>query len=377
MLRVIRLCIFSVVAMTVFTGCLSLPELSHQPTVHNPFPQLTRIAVAPFFNLSQDPTVNGRTVAVHYFNELQSVPGFEVVPVGVVETYIASHGIQLSDPESIRQLAILLKVDAVVIGVITDFTPYYPPKMGLQVQWFAANPGFHPIPPGYGLPWGNEKEANIPQELLLEAEMALAREQMATQTPQFSEEEELQRGRPLQPQRQQTIPASPEGSTESDEGTRVGKIDNGVVRASMTAESADDVVKASAVSNDLSGPVRSLDDYCTTGQGQVGLPSDWPDPRGFISPPPRTTPAPLRRSNAPVISHTQIYNGADKEFTNALRDYYYYQDDARGGNWQAYLVRSDDFVRFCCHMHIWETLVARGGAGEARVVWRVPKPDKR
>jgi len=367
MLRVIWICVSSVLAMTALTGCLSMPELSHQPTVHNPFPQLTRIAVAPFFNLSQEPTVNGRTVAVHYFNELQSVPGFEVVPVGVVETYIASHGIQLNDPESIRQLADKLKVDAVVIGVITDFDSYYPPKMGLQVEWFAANPGFHPIPPGYGLPWGSVEEANIPQELLLEAEMALAREQMATQTPRY--EQPLVPQGPTAPQ----VPTDPKGSGESSDGTRVGEIDNGVIRASVTGKQTGEVTEASAVSNDISGPIRSLDDFNASSQGQVGLPADWPDPRGFISPPPRTTPAPLRYSNAPVISHTQIYNGADKQFTNALRDYYYYQDDARGGDWQAYLVRSDDFVRFCCHMHIWETLVARGGAGEARVVWRVPK----
>ena len=43
-------------------------------------------------------------------------------------------------------------VDAVVIGTVTDFTPYYPPRCGLRVEWYAANSGFHEIPPGYGLP---------------------------------------------------------------------------------------------------------------------------------------------------------------------------------------------------------------------------------
>ena len=46
--------------------------------------------------------------------------------------------------------------------------------MGLQVEWYAANPGFHPIPPGYGLPWGTHEEQDIPGPLVFEAEFALA-----------------------------------------------------------------------------------------------------------------------------------------------------------------------------------------------------------
>ena len=71
------------------TGCnLILPDVSHQPVVHNPFPQLSQVAVAPFFNQSDEPTVDGRKFALAYFAELQAVPGFEVVPLGVVEEAI-------------------------------------------------------------------------------------------------------------------------------------------------------------------------------------------------------------------------------------------------------------------------------------------------
>ena len=47
-------------------------------------------------------------------------------------------------------------------------------------------------------------------------------------------------------------------------------------------------------------------------------------------------------------------------------------NDARFGGWQSYLQRSEDFINFCAHMHIWEMLSARGGAGKTRVVWRWP-----
>ena len=143
-------------------GCSLVPEVAYQPVVHNPFPQLSKVAVAPFFNLSTEPTVDGRAFALAYFAELQHVPGFEVVPVGVVENTMKNLGIELTGAEEARRLAHALGVDAVVIGAITDFDAYYPPRCGLQVEWYAANPCYHPIPAGYGLPWGTPEEEHIP-----------------------------------------------------------------------------------------------------------------------------------------------------------------------------------------------------------------------
>jgi hypothetical protein len=38
----------------------------------------------------------------------------------------------------------------------------------LGVDWYSANPGFHEIPPGYGLPWGTPEEEYIPAPLVFE-----------------------------------------------------------------------------------------------------------------------------------------------------------------------------------------------------------------
>ena len=171
-------------ALVGTSGCsLILPDVSHQPVVHNPFPQLSKVAIAPFFNQSDEPTVDGRKFALAYFAELQAVPGYEVVPLGVVEEAIIDHQIDLSRPGEARRLASILGVDAVVVGSVTDYTPYYPPRCGMRVEWYAANPGFHEIPPGYGLPWGTPEEEFIPAPLVFEAEIALAKAQLATQTP--------------------------------------------------------------------------------------------------------------------------------------------------------------------------------------------------
>ena len=302
---------FILVGCLLSAGCSMLPEIAHQPTLHNPFPQLSKVAVVPFFNLSDEPTVDGQLVALAYFNALQSVPGFEVVPVNVVERAIQENKITFSGPADARRLAQLLEVDAVVIGAVTDFTPYYPPRFGLQVEWYAANPCFHPIPPGYGLPRGTPEEEQIPAPLVFEAELALAKAQLDTQTPSY-----------------QAVPAA----------------------ATLPSAADDD----------------RLD------RTEPGMPPDWPDPRGFIPPPPSRRPPTCQPTDAAVIRHTRIYNGDDMEFTEALRSYSFFRDDARFGGWQGVLQRSDEFIRFCCHMHVSEMLSARGGAGETRVVWRWP-----
>ncbi|MDZ4819387.1 MAG: hypothetical protein SGJ20_10480, partial [Planctomycetota bacterium] len=173
--------------LVLIGGCGLLPQVAHQPTYHNPFPQLSKIAVAPFFNASTEPTVDGRAFAMAYFTELQSIPGYEVVPVGIVEEKIRQYKLSLGNPMEVRKLAQLLEVDAVVVGAVTDFNPYYPPRCAMQVEWYAANPYFHPIPVGYGLPWNTPEEEFIPGPLVLETEMGLAREQLKTQTPEYQQ----------------------------------------------------------------------------------------------------------------------------------------------------------------------------------------------
>jgi hypothetical protein len=314
-------------------GCHHL-EKSHQPVIHNPFPQLRRIAIAPFFNFSTERTVDGRQFALAYYAALQQTAGYEVIPIGVTEETMESEGIDLNSPSDARRLAQVLGADAVVIGAITDFTPYYPPRCAMKVEWFAANPFFHPIPPGYGLPWGTPEEEQIPAPLVFEAEMALAREQLKTKTPPFAPESD-------------EIPVNREGDPESPDGWHPkGQL----ISHQEASESPEDVAAIESADSDGRPP--------------------WPDARGFIPPGPNCFDGPYSPSDRPVLEHTRMFDGSDSDFTLALASYYNFRDDVRFGGWKAYLDRSDDFIRFCCYMHICEMLSARGGAGETRVVWR-------
>ena len=265
--------------------------MSRQPHLHNPFPQLCKVAVAPFFNLTNEPTLDGRKVGIAYFNELQSVPGFEVVPVGVVETAMQEHKIELRGPAEARRLAQILKVDAVVVGAVTDYFPYYPPRMALQVEWYAANPGFHPIPAGYGLPWGTAEEKDIPGPLIFEAEFALAKAQLKTQTPPQPVT------RPAKGRGEKTgnnsSPNNAGGNSPGEDGKRApadgASGNDGVQPLQYTA-----TVDAAATS----APVH---------ENGIGFPPDWPDPRGFVPPPPRTGPPhdPTQRC-ASTASHKDL-----------------------------------------------------------------------
>jgi hypothetical protein len=344
--------------------------------IHNPFPQLTRVAVAPFFNQSDEPTVDGREFALAYFAELQSVPGFEVVPLGVVEEAIIDEKIDLTNPAEVRRLANVLEVDAVVVGAVTDYSPYYPPRCGMRVEWYARNPGFHSIPAGYGLPWGTPDEEYIPAPLVFEAELALAKAQLATQSPNCPA--------PAAPGLSPPSPSTNDGSLVPEQSPANGdRLVPGATGAN--AHSAHDSKQAAyEQSLDLEvdqtpvpAPVMLGITDANGMTGAIGvpamLPPDWPDERGFIPPPPSPVRPPCLPTDGPVMSHTRIYVGNDSEFTEALASYYSFRDDARFGGWQTYLQRSNDFIRFCCHMHIAEMLSARGGAGESRVVWRWPE----
>lgn len=325
--------LFAVAGLLPLVGCGVLPQVAHQPTIHNPFPQLSRVAVAPFFNLSTEPTVDGRRFALAYFNELQAIRGFEVVPIGVVEQALVTHQLDLNGPEEARRLAEILGVDAVVIGAVTDFSPYTPQRVGLKVEWYAANACFHPIPPGYGLPWGTAEEEEIPESLIFEAEFALAKAQLETQTPQ-----------PPQWAARPSRPLPPAPVAEEVEGQPLS------YQEPIDGEPVD-----------------------ATGTVAADTPADWPDPRGFVPPPPASQRPACQPSNRPVLSHTRIFHGNDADFTTALESYHYFRDEQRFGGWPSYLQNSEDLIRFSCHLHIAEMLTARGGAGKTRVVWRWPK----
>lgn len=345
--------LIAIVTFACLSGCNFIPDIKHKPQYHNPFPQISKVAILPFRNQGQDATLSGARVSLAYYNELQSIRGFEVIPCGVVENQLAYFETQvlrhpIMTPVDFQQFAKHLGVDAVLQGAVTDYDAYYPPRITIKVNWYAANPGFHPIPVGYGLPWGTKKEKKIPEWIRLESERELAAEQMKTQTP-VEAEGRIAVARIELPIMQATSLQEPERMPESV---------SGLAMREAIGESQEGVVATQ------SEQTQELE--------TSGMPANWPDPQGFIPKQPTPQPPEMKAQYEPIISHMRTYNGNDEDFTHALGEYFYFRDDARFGGWQAYLQRSEDFIRFCCHQHIVETLESRGGSLETRMILRWP-----
>lgn len=373
LLRIALLGLPLVATLSTLVGCsLVLPEISHKPVIRNPFPQLTTIAVAPFANQSDESTVDGRDFSMAYFAELQMTPGFEVVPLGVVEEAIIANQINLSGAGEARRLAQILGVDAVVVGAVTDYTPYYPPRCGMRVEWYTANPGFHEIPAGYGLPWNTPEEEYIPDSLVYESQMALARAQMETQTP------DCESGCQTLP----TPPGFPGSATTHDpfeddairrvqaaEALPPGNMASEQLLAPDSGDASNATPADSSLQIDTNESIVASEPIGATDT----LPPSWPCEDCFVPPTPQAARPPCVPHHGPVLKHTRVYSGTDPDFTQALESYVYFREDKRFGGWESYMQRSDDFVRFCCHMHISEMLSARGGSRKTRVVWRWPE----
>jgi hypothetical protein len=383
--------------LAVLSGCNFIPDVKHKPQYHNPFPQISKVAVLPFRNQSQEPTLSGARVSMAYYNELQEIRGFEVVPFGVVENQLAFFETQvlrhpIMSPVDFQQFAKHLGVDAVLQGAITDYEAYYPPRMTMKVSWYAANPGFHPIPVGYGLPWGTKKEKKIPEWIRLESERGLAAEQMKTQLP-------AENAGNAEPKERSGVEADVDADVDgirsvSTKSVRkdasaqpkkghakypgsTGQASREVIPASATEE-PERMREADEASVEPEHPSFPQDESLSLESEQskdfdgTEMPANWPDPQGFIPRSPTAIPPELRVQYDPIISHMRTYNGNNEDFTQALEEYFYFRDDARFGGWQAYLQRSEDFIRFCCHQHIVETLSSRGGQLESRMILRWP-----
>ena len=341
-------------------GCSLVPDIRKKPQYNNPFPQISTVAVLPFVNQSEEPTLSAERVTLAYIGELQAIPGFEVLPLGVVKAKLQEYQKPLQSGEDFQAFARCLGVDAVLLGSVVDYSAYYPPRMTIKVNWYAANPGFHPIKPGYGLPWGTKDEKKIPRWIHREAQRALATEQLKTQTPELTAPT-LPMDAPLPPPREKPVVPPPLMPEDQPEKSSEGEL--------VAPASVDEFI-AGSTPRDMS--VGLSDSAMPGATGTEDLPTEWPDPRGFIPDEPMSVRPALVPQHEPIITHMSSYNGHDEDFTRRVADYFYFRDDARFGGWQAYLQRSEDFIRVCCHFHVTETLACRGGEEESRLIFRWP-----
>jgi hypothetical protein len=342
--------------------------------VTNPIPGMSKVAIVPFFDQTPEPVtvltpspitvVDGRRFAMAYFAELQKVPGFQVVPVGVTETAIIEHQLEMGRAADRQKLAALLEVDAIVIGAITDYDPYHP-RLGLHVAWYSPRERtFRPGPPTKPL------EHSLLRRMLKmegkahkDALKAARKNKSAEDCPPGTEHSE-------------TASLEPSARGQSPDDNFPLQRNGNHTRGLRPAVYLSDPSQRTFVT-----PVADLPATFPPGGNQQILPQPIPGastgPNGS-SPNGSSSMAMVPTSGEwafqqPIMSYTRYFDGTDADLQATLRDYVELSGERRGGGWRAYLDRSEDFIRFTSHLMINEMFMLHGGEAKRRYVWKFRK----
>lgn len=120
---------------TPLCGCAS------HPRAKNPYPEIYRIVVVPFSDHSASADgVPTEQITQLFGSELQKTPTFEVLPHALVRERTLGDGVAIDNPRHAVEIAREFRADAVVIGEVTEYDAYYPPRLGLRVAMYLLGP---------------------------------------------------------------------------------------------------------------------------------------------------------------------------------------------------------------------------------------------
>lgn len=102
----------------------------------NPYPDIETVAVLPVFNHSNQPAFDGEEAGNILASELLKFPGFRAVRPAALR---ASGEPPPRSVEDAVRLGRRLKVDAVLVAVVTDHDPYDPPRTSMAVQFLRTS----------------------------------------------------------------------------------------------------------------------------------------------------------------------------------------------------------------------------------------------
>ncbi len=134
------------IVMLAVVGAMSVgcgPKIE-KPAVHiSPYPGPKLWAVMPLRNESGTSIVDGVRFAEKLAQQLQQVDRMQVVPVNrVIEAANATEIGPIDAPAEALSLMQALDVDGLIVGSISAWDPYEPPKIGATIQLYSRrNPG--------------------------------------------------------------------------------------------------------------------------------------------------------------------------------------------------------------------------------------------
>jgi hypothetical protein len=127
-----------ILAMFCIAACGPRRERLQSPvTLNAPYDRPQLWAVAPFVNESGVSIVKSDRVADIFAEQCEEIEGVSMVPVNRVLAAMRKLQLQsVSSPADAKALINALGVDGLIVGTVTSYDPYPPPKMGAAVQLF-------------------------------------------------------------------------------------------------------------------------------------------------------------------------------------------------------------------------------------------------
>jgi len=226
---------------------------------------------------------------------------------------------------------------------VTDYTPYYPPRCGLRVEWYAANSGFHEIPPGYGLRGELQKKStscparvrvrictrqSATQNANTAVRKAVARSASRSRRPSANRTTFQPGSPPLPPPGKNNLPPndgnapdapasgapSPRSSSKKNADHATAHVTRALYEQNTASE---ELPQGDSTTNSLPAPLESrrlLPVSRRFLRWHGAMPANWPDERGLFR---SASPSGQRvaRIMVRLWRTRRIYSGNDSEFT--------------------------------------------------------------
>ena len=128
-----------VLLLLLLTACSCRHRTAVRRLYENPYGIPRSFAVTVFRNLSGSESLDMVAVTDEFCSELADIEGLQVVPVNQVLAAMMDLNLnRVTEDVDIAALADRLGVDAVIVGAVTQYDPYFPPMLGMTLRLYTA-----------------------------------------------------------------------------------------------------------------------------------------------------------------------------------------------------------------------------------------------
>lgn len=128
----------AICAAVCLASCSVLPKRGADPLVA-PYPERRVWAVAPLRNESGSLNVDTAALADHLARQLENAENLDVLPVNrVLAAMGALRMAEITTPADALKVLGVLQCDGLIVGTVSSYDPYDPPKLGMAIELFTS-----------------------------------------------------------------------------------------------------------------------------------------------------------------------------------------------------------------------------------------------